>query len=116
MFLVLGTKFGLGQRSPFLTKNDLGHSKEELIKLTFGTSSKSLAIKSYLVEKLDSLLKDTLEFSEQNLKWAFNYFYEKEMFLAADQYQNSGWNQKTEKIEYIPGVDYKGLIWFVKIG
>lgn len=107
------------QLTPILPyNNNSGHSLVEIRALAFGTSAKSIAFKDTLVGELKSLLKDTLEFSEENLPWALqdSLMFCEERVLKAGTYKNSGWNSKTGKIEFFSGQDFEGFVWVFRIG
>ncbi|MBU0612162.1 hypothetical protein KKA39_02245 [Patescibacteria group bacterium] len=117
-FLLVALAFSLGlecfgQRQPVLPYGN--HSPEEIYELCMGTSVKSLEFRKLVVEILRENLKDTLIFSEKNLKWASGYFSSEEMYLEEGQYENSGWNP-TGKIEFFPGHKWHGFVIVFRCG
>lgn len=116
VILITVSQISKGQLSPVLPYNNLGQPLDTIKALALGTSAKSLAFRNCIVENIKDLLKDTLVFSEENLGWAFQYFFSEEVVLKAGEYQNSGWNAKTGKIEFFSGKDFTGFVWIFRIG
>jgi len=92
------------------------YSSSDILKFTFGASSKSAEFRKYIVEKLRHLLKDTLNFSQNNLQWAFAHISSEEISLEEGQYQNSGWNPTSQKIEFFPGHKWTGFVAVFRCG
>jgi hypothetical protein len=93
------------------------YGNTKILAFSLGTSAKPVEFRNLIVKKLQKLLKDTLNFSEKNLKWAFdNYIFSEEISLEEGQYQNSGWNPTSQKIEFFPGHKWTGFVAVFRCG
>lgn len=104
-----------GQTGPVFQYN---HPLKQTIKtLSLENSSKGHAFRTYLLEVVNSNLKDTtLLFSKEDIPFIFESLYFEEVYLQQGGYMNSGYNPSMKKM--VPSLGHKwiGFAWVFRIG
>lgn len=119
VILITVSQISKGQLAPVQPYKNTGYSWDEIKKFMFDTTSaRSIAFKNCVLDELKSGLKDTLQVLEENLGWASQnkFMFCEERTLKTGEYQNSGWNTTTGKIEFFPGKDLICFVWICRIG
>ena len=106
----------VSQLQPILPYKNEGYTKSEINDFALGGSTKSTLFRKKVVEQVALLMNDSLPINGSNVKWIFRFLYSEEVSLKKGTYQNSGWDEKNQKIEYFPGKDWEGFCWVFRCG
>ncbi len=113
--LTLGWLKSNGQTGPVFQYTN--PSKQEIYSLATEESPKGYAFRTYLLDVINSGLKDTtLRVSLVNINDVFNNLYFEEIYLEEGKYLNSGYNPSKRKMVPSVGHQWTGFGWVYKIG
>jgi hypothetical protein len=116
MILVLATIWLIsnGQTGPVFQYTN--PSKEELKSLALEESARGYAYRSYLADVVGKALSDTLDISSENIDWIFNHLFLEEVYFEEEEYKNSGYDPKTQKMDPSRGHEKTMFVWVLRVG
>jgi hypothetical protein len=91
-------------------------SKEELKSLALEESARGYAYRSYLADVVGKALSDTLDISSENIDWIFNHLFLEEVYFEEEEYKNSGYDPKTQKMDPSRGHEKTMFVWVLRVG
>lgn len=113
--------FSQDKREPIKPYKEDGYSLQEVIDFALDSTSKAKEFRIALMSVLEPVLRDTFQklgkkFSEDYLQVVLQKCQSEEVSLKPGEWDNSGRNKKTRKIEFFSGGDWEGFAWVFRWG
>lgn len=114
--LTIGWLASNGQTGPVFQYTN--PSKDNLRSLALEQSPKGYAYREYLVEVVSLALADTLtlSISFKNIDWIFDHLDLEEIYFEEGEYQNSGYDPTTKKMDPSLGHKKTMFVWVLRVG